>query len=193
MLQAIETADTAVLLFVQVHVRCAFLDGIMKTASFLGNGGLLWIVLAVILLFFSRTRRGALDMALCLAVPWLLTEELIKNLVCRPRPYLALEGLVPIVAPLPSYCFPSGHTSSAFAAATALHLAFRGIGGAWAYLPAALIVVSRVYVGVHYPSDVLAGAAIGALLSWAVFRLSRRIIKTDLSFPWERNKADGCK
>jgi undecaprenyl-diphosphatase len=177
MLQAIESADTAVLLFVQDHVRCAFLDGIMQAASFLGNGGLLWLILAVVLLLFSRTRRDALDMVLCTAVPWLLTEGLVKNLVCRPRPYLALEGLVPIVAPLRSYSFPSGHACAAFAAATALALAFRGRGGGFAFLPAALIAVSRVYVGVHYPTDVLAGAAIGALLAWAVFRLSRRLVK----------------
>jgi membrane-associated phospholipid phosphatase len=188
MLQAIESADAAVLLFVQDHVRCAFLDVIMKAASFLGNGGLLWIVLAVVLLLFSRTRRDGLDMVLCMAVPWLMTEGLVKNLVGRTRPYLALEGLVPIVEPLRSWSFPSGHTCSAFAAATALALAFRGKGGGWAFLPAALIAVSRVYVGVHYPTDVLAGAAIGALLSWAVFRLSRRIVKQTPAFPGDKGR-----
>lgn len=176
-LQAVECADAAVLLFVQDHVRCAFLDLLMKAASFLGDGGLLWLAIAAVLLLRPRTRRDALDMVLCMALPWLLTEGLVKNLVCRPRPYLALEGLAPIVEPLRSCSFPSGHACSAFAAATALALAFRGRGGGLAFLPAVLIAVSRVYVGVHYPTDVLAGAALGALLSWALFRLSRRLVK----------------
>ncbi len=176
MLQAIQNVDAATLLFIQDHLRCGFLDVFMKVASFLGTAGILWIVLAAALLLIKRTRREGLDLALCMALPWLLTEYVLKNLIARPRPYLTVEGLVSLIAPLISYSFPSGHACSSFAAATALALAFRGRGGGWAFIPAVLIAVSRVYLGVHYPSDVLAGAAIGALGAWGVFVLSRRYI-----------------
>jgi undecaprenyl-diphosphatase len=92
------------------------------------------------------------------------------------KAYLTVEGLVNLIAPLNSYSFPSGHACSSFAAATALVLAFPGKGG-WAFVPAVLIAVSRVYLGVHYPSDVLAGAAIGALGAWGIFILSHRYIR----------------
>ncbi len=177
MLQAIQNADVVTLLFIQDHLRCGFLSAIMKAASFLGNAGILWITLAAILLLIPRTRREGLDLALCMALPWRLTEQIIKNLVARPRPYLTVEGLVNLIAPLNSYSFPSGHACFSFAAATALALAFRGRGGGWAFIPAVLIAASRIYLGVHYPSDVLAGAAIGALGAWGIFILSHRYIR----------------
>jgi membrane-associated phospholipid phosphatase len=176
MLNAIQNMDAATLLFIQDHLRCGFLNAVMKAASFLGTAGTLWIALAVILLLVRRTRREGLELALCLALPWLLTEYLMKNLIARPRPYLTVEGLVPLIAPLSSFSFPSGHACSSFAAATALALIFRGRGGGWAFIPATLIAVSRVYLGVHYPSDVLAGAAVGALGAWGVLVLIRRYI-----------------
>ena len=175
----IQQADEAILLFIQMHVRCGFLNAIMKTASFLGNAGMLWIAAAVVLLALRKTRRAGLDVALSLALSALFNNLIIKNLVCRPRPFLEVEGLKLLISPLYSYSFPSGHACSSFAAATALALCFRGRGGAWAYVPAALIAVSRAYVGIHYPSDVLCGAAFGTLCAWLVYRISRRYIGED--------------
>ena len=176
MLQAIQQTDASILLFIQENIRCGVLDPIMKAASFIGDYGIFWILLAAILLFFPRTRRGAVDMLVCLAIAAALCNLVFKTLVARERPFLTIEELELIIRPLTSYSFPSGHACSSFACATALTLAF-GRRGAWAFLPALVITFSRIYVGIHYPSDILCGAVIGVLISLFTYELSRRIIK----------------
>jgi membrane-associated phospholipid phosphatase len=176
MLQAIQQTDAAILLFIQDDIRCSFLDPIMKFASFIGDYGLLWIALAAALLIPRKTRRGGIDMLICLAIAAALCNLVFKNLVARPRPFLTVEELDLIIKPLYSYSFPSGHACSSFASAMALTLAFRG-KGAWAFIPAVLIAFSRIYVGIHYPSDVLCGAIFGVLISLFTYELSRRIIR----------------
>lgn len=188
MTQAITALDGSILLFIQEHLRLPVLTPIMKLASWLGDGGLLWIAAAVILLILPRTRRGGLDTALCLALASAVNNLLLKNLVARPRPYVTFAELETLVEPLASYSFPSGHACSSFAAAFAIAWAFRGKGGAWAYLPASLIALSRIYVGVHYPTDILAGALVGTLCAWAVCALTRRFIKSDLITRRERER-----
>lgn len=173
MLQAI---DESILLFIQTHIRCAPLDFVMRFFSVIGNTGLCWIVLGAVLLLYKKTRRAGFDMLLCLAIAWMTNDLVVKNLAARPRPYDVIEGLTVLVGRLASYSFPSGHASSSFAAATALCIAFRGKGGAWFYLPAALIAVSRVYVGMHYLTDVVCGAALGTVVSYAVYRVEHRLI-----------------
>ncbi|MGI5936385.1 MAG: phosphatase PAP2 family protein [Oscillospiraceae bacterium] len=181
MLEAIQAADSAILLFIQNNLRFGALNLFFKAMSFLGDGGALWVAAAVILLLFNKTRRGGLDLALSLLFAAVICNLVIKGIAARPRPYSTIEGLEILIKPLSSYSFPSGHACSSFASATALCLAFRKQGGAWAFLPAALISLSRVYVGVHYPTDVLAGAALGALVALAVYKLSCRFIKSDLT------------
>lgn len=188
MTEAITSLDGQILLFIQEHIRCGFLDVIMKAASWLGDNGLVWIIAAVLLLIFPKTRRGGLDTALCLAAASALNNLGIKNIVARARPYTVIEGLEILVEPLSSFSFPSGHSCSSFAAAFAIAMAFRGKGGGWAFLPACIIALSRLYVGVHYPTDVLCGAALGVLVAWGVYALSRRFIKGDLITQRERSK-----
>ncbi|MDO4749337.1 MAG: phosphatase PAP2 family protein [Eubacteriales bacterium] len=173
--------DADVLLFVQEHIRCGFLDPIMKGASWLGNHGILWVLVGLILLALPRTRREGLDTALGILFPWLITEYLMKNLIARPRPYTVMTELVTLVEQLDSFSFPSGHSCSSFAAATALFLCFRGRGGGYVYILAALIALSRVYVGVHYPTDVLVGAALGTLGAYAAVSFSRKYIRRPVS------------
>lgn len=186
MLQIIQQTDSAVLLFIQEHIRCGFLTPIMKLASLLGDGGFLWIALIVILLIIGKTRRGAVDAALSLALASGLNNLALKPLVARPRPYTVIPELEILVEPLTSYSFPSGHACSSFAAATAIAIAFRGKGGAWTLIPAALIALSRNYVGVHYPTDVLVGSAVGALSAAAVCAVTKKYIRTDLLLPREK-------
>lgn len=191
MTNAVTALDGSILLFIQEHIRCGFLTPIMKGASFLGDGGIIWILIAVILLIIPKTRRRGLDMALCLALAAAVNNLLFKNLVARPRPFVTFPEIELLVKPLTSYSFPSGHACSSFAAAFALACAFRGKGGGWAYVPAALIALSRIYVGIHYPTDILAGAAIGTLCAWVVYALSQRFIKGDLLTKREREKLNG--
>ena len=179
MLNWIQQTDAAILLFIQEHIRSAVLTPVMQAASLLGDGGAVWIAAAVLLLLFKKTRRGGLDVALSLALGSALNNLVIKNLVCRPRPYTTLAALETLVEPLSSYSFPSGHSCSSFAAATAIAICFRKKGGLWALLPAAVIALSRCYVGVHYPTDVLCGSLLGALCAALICGLSRRIWDED--------------
>ena len=154
------------------------LSAIMVFFSRIGNLGLVWISIGIILFLPDKTRRGGVFMLVCLLAAYLVNDLVIKELVARIRPYKMINGLSILVAPESSFSFPSGHTNTSFAAAFALTRAF-GKKGAFAYIPAALIAVSRVYVGVHYPTDVLAGMIVGTTVALFVYLLLQRYVKTD--------------
>ena len=178
MIDVIQSFDTSALLYIQDSIRAPFLNDIMVLFSIVGNSGLLWIILGLLLLIPKATRRGGFDMLICLLAAFIINDLVIKELVARARPYNTIESLQILVSPLSSYSFPSGHSNSSFAAAMALTLAF-GKKGAWAFLPAALIALSRCYVGVHYPSDVFVGIIVGTVVAFAVYKLLQRYVKTD--------------
>lgn len=178
MIELIQNFDTSALLYIQDYLRSPILSAVMVFFSTIGNVGIIWIALGLSLLIPKRTRRGGFDLLICLAAAYIVNDLIIKEIVARVRPYDAIEGLTILVKPLSSFSFPSGHANSSFAAAMALTLAF-GKKGAWAYIPAALIAFSRCYVGVHYPSDVLAGILVGTLVAWGTFLLLKKYVKTD--------------
>lgn len=176
MLRAIQSFDELAVLFIQEHVRCAFLDPVMKAASRINDYGLFWLVLCFILLVVRKTRKGGFYQFSCIACEYVACDLIIKNLVSRTRPYLALENIQILVPPEGSMSFPSGHAASSFACAYALAYAF-GLRGALAYIPAVLIALSRLYVGVHYPTDVLCGAILGTLVAAVACRILDRIFE----------------
>ena len=153
----IQQLDEQALVWIAEHVRCAVLDPFMELYTQLGNTGMLFIALGVLMLLFKPTRRAGLS-ALCAMLIGLVVVNLtIKPLVSRPRPWLAIEDFVSLVPEHDPNSFPSGHTNAAFAFALAV----------WACAPkkwmkaaavamAAVMGLSRLYVGVHFPSDVLA-------------------------------------
>jgi len=165
---AIQSFDTNALVYIQDFIRTPFLTAIMVFFSRIGNSGILWIVTGLVLLIPKRTRRGGFDVLICLAAAFLINDYVLKLLIARVRPYDVINGLTILVPPESSFSFPSGHANSSFAAALALTLALRK-KGALAYIPAVLIAFSRCYVGVHYPSDVLAGMLVGTLVSLIVY------------------------
>lgn len=159
----IQTVDEAVLIWIQNTLRTLALDGVMGAYTRMGNAGLLFIGLSLCMLCWKKTRRAGL-MALCaMALGFLCTNVIIKPLVARSRPWLALPQIVPLVAEGDPHSFPSGHTTAAFAAACAWLCALPARGmKATGIILAVLMGFSRLYAGVHYPSDVLAGALVGA-------------------------------
>ena len=179
-MQAIQSFDANVLIYIQEFLRTPVWNAFFIFFSRLGDGGILWIALGLALLFPPKTRRRGFAMLACLAFAALVANGILKPLVARPRPYTAVSGLTILVPPLSDWSFPSGHTNAAFAAAFALAKSF-GKKGAWAYLPAALIALSRLWVGVHYPTDVLAGALCGTLCAWIAWSLLCRWGKTGFS------------
>lgn len=169
----LQSLDAGILFFIQEHLRCAFLDPVMVWISALGNAGFIWlIVTAVFFCLRSRRRMGAaLFLALTLCV--LIGNIALKNLVARPRPFVDFPDVVLLISPPGEFSFPSGHTLSSFAAAGVIFAAHRRLG-IGAFCLAGLIGFSRMYLFVHYPSDVLAGALLGLGIAWAAVRFARR-------------------
>ena len=152
--------------------RIPFLDKVLSAVTHLGDHGIFWILFALALLCIPRTRRLGVCVALALILDLLLCNVLIKPLVARPRPYALREIELLIDAPK-DFSFPSGHAAAAFAAASALALR-RSRLTVPALLLALVICFSRLYLYVHYPTDVLAGIFLGCLcgiLSWLICRM----------------------
>ena len=160
--------EGAVLLCIQNCLRGPLTDPIFSFYTQLGNAGLIWIVLSALMLCFKRTRRAGAAGLLALAVGFVLTNLTIKPLVGRIRPWLTVEGLTALVAEHDPHSFPSGHTCAAFAAACAWRPHLPKGWGNTALICAVLMGFSRLYVGVHFPTDVLCGALAGLLSALAV-------------------------
>lgn len=148
-----------------------------------------WIFFAVVLGVLMVERRGEGLVSLLLVVVVIacadqLTCSLLKPLFGRPRPPYTLEGVRLIVSTTTSGSFPSSHASVHFAAATMLQLRHRGLG--WVMFPTAILVsYSRVYVGVHYPSDILGGAVVGTVVGigvWALYLAVKELWRRKLGW-----------
>lgn len=159
MLSALTQAELAFLLWMQETVRTPLMDKAMAWITRLGDGGALWIAVALAFLLFRRTRRAGVCMAIALIFMLLLGNLGIKGWVARPRP--CHIHTIPMLVDVPSsYSFPSGHTASAFAAVFAL-VFLRERLWKWLLVPAIVLALSRLYVFVHFPTDVLGGVLIG--------------------------------
>ena len=165
--------DTAILNFIQTVIKNDFLDPIMVFISSLGNYGVLWIALTLVLLCFRKTRHAGLLMGISLLVTFVLGELVIKNTVDRLRPFLENPGVTLLIAQPDSFSFPSGHTAAAFAGAWTL-FKFNKKAGIPALLLALLIAFSRLYLYVHYPTDVIAGLILGILIAQIVWVIYKR-------------------
>lgn len=166
MLSFLQWLDGNILLWIQENLRTPSLTPIVTFITRLGNGGFIWIVLTLLLLIPKKTRRTALSMAMALIMSLLITNLLLKNSVARVRPYEVIEGLQILVEPPADWSFPSGHTSASLAAALVMLQMLPKKYGIPAIILGVLISLSRLYVGVHYPTDVLGGAIIGALCAF---------------------------
>lgn len=156
--------DLSVDNFIQEHLRTTFGDIFFKIITTLGDGGFVWIGLAVLFMCFKKTRKIGITMGIALILGAIVGNGILKNVFQRPRPYMTPGGdLWPGIVDYPSeYSFPSGHTLSSFAASTAI-FCYNKKYGAPALVLAALIALSRLYVYVHFPTDILAGTVLGIL------------------------------
>ncbi len=176
----IQQLDEQALVWIAEHVRCGLLDPFMKLYTQLGNTGMLFIALGVLMLCFKPTRKAGVSALCAMLIGLIVVNFTIKPLVSRPRPWLVIESFVNLVPEHDPNSFPSGHTNAAFAFALAVCMA---APKRWmkiaAVCAAAVMGLSRLYVGVHFPSDVLAGAVIGSLCgllgAWAAEKAWERI------------------
>jgi undecaprenyl-diphosphatase len=167
--------DIGILYWLQDHVVCSFMTPVMKIATTLGNGGIIWILLCLALMIPKSTRKIGITAALALAIVSILNNIIIKNIVARPRPFTYADIELLINAPK-SYSFPSGHAASSFATATAVFLGNRNLGIV-ALVIAALIAFSRMYLFVHYPSDVCVGAIEGIFTAIIISKIVNYAMK----------------
>lgn len=178
MLETLLNIDGGILLFLQETVRNPFLNPIMVVITSLGNAGIIWILLTAALLIPKKTRKIGCMSACALLATLLFNNILLKNMVARVRPYNAIDGLIPIIKKPVEFSFPSGHAGSSFASASVLYRKLPKKYGIWAIVLAVLISFSRLYVGVHYPSDVLAGILTGIgcsyLGEWLVLLIEKK-------------------
>ncbi|MDO4739489.1 MAG: phosphatase PAP2 family protein [Eubacteriales bacterium] len=168
-------AELDILLWMQEHLRTDLLDGLLKFISALGNGGVFWIVLTVLLLCFKKTRKAGVASAVALALMQIMGNMLIKPLVERARPCDVEQAVDMIIGRPHGYSFPSGHTASSFAVVFAFCFA-----GSFLWKPAlvlaAPIAFSRMYLFVHYPTDILGGLMLGLVCGWLGAKIGRRLL-----------------
>lgn len=167
--------DLSILYFIQEHLSNPFFDFFMPLVSFMGDKGLIWIIAGVALMSYNKTRRGGVMVIIAIALVFLIGELGIKNVVGRLRPFHVDESIQLLIdAPL-SFSFPSGHTGSSFAASTVL-MRYNKKMGIPALCLAACIAFSRMYLFVHYPTDILAGMVLGVAGGLTVYFLYNKYI-----------------
>ena len=158
--------DFAILDFVQKHFRSEVCDEIMKFVTALGNYGAFYIVTTLILLIYAKTRTAGTKLAIAQITGAIICSVILKNVVGRIRPFNIRDFDLLINAPK-DFSFPSGHTLHAFVCASVIYTANRKWGIA-AYILAFVMGFSRIYLYVHYPSDVLTGAVLGVAIGYGV-------------------------
>lgn len=175
-MDAILKMDGDFLLFLQDHFRNPVCDVFFKAITHLGDAGIFWIILSIVLLFFKKTRKAGIYSAVALVGSVVLNNVILKPLVARPRPFWLgdtadakglkenVEGLICIVKEAKDYSFPSGHTGASFASAVAMFPHLPKKYGVALLVLAFLIAFSRLYVGIHYPTDVIIGFIDGIFL-----------------------------
>ena len=173
MLQLILEADRNILLFIQEFLRFEWLNPIVIFFTHLGDGGAVWILSAALLLIKKQYRKTGILAATALLIGFLVTNLLLKNLIMRPRPYDAVLELHALVMER-GWSFPSGHSTSSMAAGTVMFLRMPHTTGIPILILAIIICLSRLYVGVHYPTDVICGALVGMFAAVCALQIVER-------------------
>ena len=186
MIDTLLTIDGQILIWIQEHLRRAWLTPVMTDITKLGGLGLIWIVICLLLLCFKKTRWAGAAGLLGLIFSLLLNNLCLKRLGARTRPYEVVEGLKLLTAKATDFSVPSGHAGSSFAAATAICCMQKGSRWRWLTLALAILMgFTRLYIGIHYPTDVLAGALTGALCGAAAYIVMKRC-----RMAWTERKGD---
>lgn len=171
----IQSVDLTVVRFVRENLANGFLDFLMPLITLFGEAGIVPIVLSLVMMFFKKTRKAGITIACSLAFGFIIGNLALKNIVARPRPYSVDTDVILLINKLSDYSFPSGHTLATFECAVCLLLnKFRKIG-IIAIVIATLVALSRVYLYVHYPTDVIAGSVLGTLFAFVSYVIVSKV------------------
>ena len=162
--------DLPILEWIQANMQNGFLDFIMPIITIFGDAGIFWIAWSVLLILFPRTRKIGLGMGFALMMGLVLRNMTLKPLVARVRPYdfqlSEFQKVIPLLIEAQhDFSFPSGHTIASFEAAVVLLKNSKKMGIP-AMILAVLIAFSRMYLYVHYPTDVIASIILGTILAF---------------------------
>jgi len=164
--------DLPILDWIQANLKSGLLDTVMPIITLFGDGGVFWILCAVLLMCFPKTRRTGLGMGIAMALGLLVCNVTLKPLVARPRPYdfqlSEFQKVIPLLSEnlrMHDFSFPSGHTIASFEASTVLLKHDKRLGVP-AVILAILIAMSRLYLYVHYPTDVIFSVFAGILFAF---------------------------
>ena len=174
MISFIQRFDSFSLLYIKDNMHGIIMDKVMVILTNLGNGGLIWIIIIALLMINKKYRKIGFMALGALILSAILGEEIIKNVVKRIRPSSNIPAFNLLIKKPLSYSFPSGHTSSSFAVAGILSYYFKNYAAEFFGL-ATLIGFSRVYLYVHYPTDVLAGTVLGLTCSGIIIYLFDKV------------------
>lgn len=172
----ITNIDFSILDFIQSNLKNGALDWIMPKISALGNAGLIWIVLSIILLSIKKYRKCGITLVIGLLLGLLIGNIILKPLVARPRPCWINTDIALLISSPKDFSFPSGHTLSSFIAAIILLKENKRFGYV-AMVLAILIAFSRMYLYVHFPTDILAGIILACIISFMAVKISNRFVK----------------
>lgn len=170
----IET-EFAFLYFLQ-SIHTPWLDAVMKSITHLGDSGIFWILTGIILFCFKKTRKMGFCVLLSLAGGLLIGNILLKNLIARDRPCWIDPSIRLLIESPRDFSFPSGHTLASFEGGVSIFLYNRKWGTA-ALVLAVLIAFSRMYLFVHFPTDVLTGLVLGVVIAIAVHKGVERLVQ----------------
>lgn len=159
------------------EIRTPVGDTVMCLITRLGDAGMIWIVLAVILLLIPKTRKAGMAVTAALCIDFVLCNGILKPLIGRIRPCDINPQVSLLIARPDDFSFPSGHTAASFATVAALFL--WGENHLWkpVLIFACLIAFSRMYLYVHYPTDILGGVLVGIAAGYIGYVMIRRCIK----------------
>ena len=164
MINYLQCIDIKMLNLLNRRFRYTLLDKIMPLITALGNGGLVWIIISMYLISNANYVIEGYMLLTSLFVTTIIGECVIKHLIKRTRPFANLIGNKLLIAQPITYSFPSGHTASSFAA-VGIFLTMDNELSIFVLILASLIAFSRIYLNVHYPTDVVTGIILGLLCS----------------------------
>lgn len=163
----IERFDDSIMYMIKKYTQSKFLDTMMPVITGLGDGGAIWFIIASVLLLYKPYRISGIGVISALITATIMGEGLIKHTIKRSRPCNEAFNTNLLIGRPMTYSFPSGHAASSFAAAGVL-CSFLGVYGLFFVVIAFLIAFSRIYLFVHYPTDVIAGIILGLFCSKVV-------------------------
>jgi undecaprenyl-diphosphatase len=166
-LQEFKKMDFSILNFIHNTTQNPVFDKTMPFITWLGNMGLVWIAISILLILNKKYRSIGIMCIAALILTAILGEAILKNIIQRPRPFLQVPVINLLITKPMSYSFPSGHTASSFAVVGIIFSTIKKFR-IHAIILAILIAFSRMYLYVHYPSDILGGILLGLLCSKVV-------------------------